>query len=423
MNNGLPEGWSIKALGDFNFDISDGNYSNKYPKQSEFCQYGIPFIRANNILNSTIVNNDLRFISKELHAELKKGHLKGGDILISTRGDIGQLALVPKQFIGSNINAQLVRINSGSKLHNRFLLYFLSFDTTQNAIKQLQTGTALKQLPVGKLKEVEITYPPLPEQQKIAKILTSVDEVIEATETQINKLKDLKIGMMNELLTKGIGHTEFKDSAVGRIPVGWEVKSIQFFLNQYKGGAAFKPSDFSKTGFPVIPKKGIQHGGKLIIDKETFCLNSFAENNKSHCVNETYLITTLRDLVPSGPSIGLIVSIEKKKEFILAQGVYGFLLNTGLEPDFLVQLSNTDWYRREMRKIFVGSTQVHIRTQEFFDVNIPIPPLQEQQKIAKILSSTDTNIEQKQSKLTQSKNLKKSLMSDLLTGRVRVTVS
>ena len=78
------------------------------------------------------------------------------------------------------------------------------------------------------LAKVEIPSPPLPEQKKIASILTSVDEVIEKTESQIAKLQDLKTGMMQELLTKGIGpggvpHTEFKDSPVGRIPVGWEV--------------------------------------------------------------------------------------------------------------------------------------------------------------------------------------------------------
>ena len=67
------------------------------------------------------------------------------------------------------------------------------------------------------------------EQQKIASILTSVDEVIEKTEAQISKLQDLKKGMMQELLTKGIGHTEFKDSPVGRIPKGWEVVKLGRF--------------------------------------------------------------------------------------------------------------------------------------------------------------------------------------------------
>ncbi len=71
---------------------------------------------------------------------------------------------------------------------------------------------------------MDALIPPLPEQKKIASILTSVDEVIENTQKQIDKLQDLKKATMNELLTKGIGHTEFKDSELGRIPKSWEVK-------------------------------------------------------------------------------------------------------------------------------------------------------------------------------------------------------
>ena len=88
----------------------------------------------------------------------------------------------------------------------------------------------------------EIPIPPLSEQKKIASILTSVDEVIEKTQSQIDKLQDLKRGTMNELLTKGIGHTEFKDSELGRIPKGWRVK--------YLGALS------SKVGSGVTPRGG-----------------------------------------------------------------------------------------------------------------------------------------------------------------------
>jgi type I restriction enzyme S subunit len=75
--------------------------------------------------------------------------------------------------------------------------------------------------------------PPLPEQKKIASILTSVDEVIENTQKQIDKLQDLKKATMNELLTKGIGHTEFKDSELGRIPKSWEVKKKNLLCKSF----------------------------------------------------------------------------------------------------------------------------------------------------------------------------------------------
>lgn len=120
----IPDDWDVKEIGNMNFDISDGNYSSKYPKASDFRPIGVPFIRANNIRNLTIIDEDMRFISAEQHEELQKGHLKANDILVTTRGEIGQLALVPEHHIESNINAQLVRINSSrAGVDHRFLVY------------------------------------------------------------------------------------------------------------------------------------------------------------------------------------------------------------------------------------------------------------------------------------------------------------
>lgn len=195
------EGWEVKKLGEFDFDISDGNYSSKYPKSSEFKLIGIPFIRANNIKKTTVIDNDLRYISNELHSELLKGHLKKNDILITTRGEIGQIAIVPDEFIGANINAQIVRINTNNKINKDYFAYFLLKSETQETLLSFQTGSALKQLPVGKLKELNINYPLAEEQTRIATILSDMDAEISALEQKLEKYKKVKLGMMQELLT------------------------------------------------------------------------------------------------------------------------------------------------------------------------------------------------------------------------------
>ena len=193
--------WEVKKLGDFGFDISDGNYSSKYPKSSEFKTIGIPFIRANNIKNNTVIESDMRFISKELHSQLTKGHLKKDDILITTRGEIGQIAIVPEKFINTNINAQIVRINTNQKLDKYYFAYYLTKSETQTKLTNFQTGSALKQLPVGKLIELLIIFPPLPEQNRIATILSDMDSEIDTLETKLAKTKQLKQGLMQQLLT------------------------------------------------------------------------------------------------------------------------------------------------------------------------------------------------------------------------------
>jgi type I restriction enzyme S subunit len=198
----IPEDWNMKALKNLNLDISDGNYSSKYPKSSDFVQIGVPFIRANNIHNMKVLDDDMRFISHKQHSELFKGHIKRNDILITTRGDIGQIAIVPECHIDSNINAQLVRINTENReVDYCFLAYSMLAKKSQQQFDILETGSALKQLPVGRLVQLLVPIPPLPEQTAIAHILSDMDAEISQLEGRRAKMGELKQGMMQELLT------------------------------------------------------------------------------------------------------------------------------------------------------------------------------------------------------------------------------
>ena len=203
-------------------------------------------------------------------------------------------------------------------------------------------------------------------------------------------------------------------------PSDWISKKMGSYVLGHKGGAALRPNDFSDTGFPVIPKKAIQPTGELLIENPTYCTNEFASNNKRSIVDNSYTITTLRDLVPTGPTIGTVVNFSNEERYILSQGVYGLKLNDDLDKKYLSYLSNTAFYRKVMQRIMVGSTQVHIRTPEYLDLEIQLPPLPEQQKIAKILSTWDKAISTTERLIDNSTQQKKALMQQLLTGKKRL---
>jgi type I restriction enzyme, S subunit len=172
----VPESWEVKTIAELALDIGDGNYSTKYPKKEQFLTQGVPFIRANNLVDGRLVWDDMRYISPELHAELTKGHLKKHDVCVVTRGNIGDVAFVTDDFVGSNMNAQLVRINGRTVVEGKFLYYALSSPSLQQQFKSLQSGTALQQLPVGKLKTVLLPLPDHEEQVKIANTIWLVDQ-------------------------------------------------------------------------------------------------------------------------------------------------------------------------------------------------------------------------------------------------------
>lgn len=202
----------------------------------------------------------------------------------------------------------------------------------------------------------------------------------------------------------------------------WENKKIKDFILSHKGGAPLRPADFVKNGgYEVIPKKAISSGGKLALDlnNATFCSESFFKNNSRSVVDESYLITTLRDLVPSGPSIGYIVKFTSNKSYLLAQGVYGIKIDNNLDESFLIHYSNTDKYRVMMQTMMVGSTQVHIRNSDFFKTPVNIPSLPEQTKIANFLTAIDEKISQLTQKYDLLKQYKKGVMQQIFSQKLR----
>ena len=81
--------WPKVKLSEASLYIPDGNYSAKYPKASEFSEIGVPFLSANNLIDGELDEMGCKFISDDLHAVLKKGHVKTGDILVTTRAILG----------------------------------------------------------------------------------------------------------------------------------------------------------------------------------------------------------------------------------------------------------------------------------------------------------------------------------------------
>lgn len=197
----IPESWEVVKIGNLDLDIGDGNYSTKYPSQSAFISQGIPFLRAVNLKKGRVVWADMRFISPELHSELRKGHTKRNDTILVTRGNIGEVAFVTDEFVGANMNAQLVRLNGHERINGRYLFYCLEHPERQKQFLSLTTGTALKQLPIGKLKTVLLPIPPIDEQEEIGQVLRATEQKGELAQSKKAALEGLFRTLLHELMT------------------------------------------------------------------------------------------------------------------------------------------------------------------------------------------------------------------------------
>lgn len=409
-----PLGESVQVQGGYAF------------KSKDFTDVGVPVVRMSNIKDGKLSFAEAKYLPWDFMESHRKFLLECGDLILGMSGSIENFAVVKEHDLPALLNQRVGRfvVQDREKMNHSFLRYVITSRPFKHDVMLHAAGAAQLNISAKQLESIDIPYPPLAEQQKIADILTSVDDNIEKTEAIIDQTDDLKKGLMQDLLTKGIGHTKFKQTAIGEIPAAWEVVTIEDYLKEYRGGASLAPKDFTRDGVKVLPKKGVTPNGFLTIpvEEQTYTSKEFSDRNSRSLVDRTFLITVLRDLVPSGPNMGRIVEIIDDETYILAQGVYGFQLHEGLDETFLIYLSNASFFRKEMKRKLVGSTQVHMRTKDFFNTMIPLPDLREQEKIVAILSSVDGKLQKEQQKLNRLNMLKASLMQRLLTGKTRVTI-
>ena len=215
----------------------------------------------------------------------------------------------------------------------------------------------------------------------------------------------------------------YKQTEVGLLPEDWEVLPISALTTDFRGGAPLKPTDFTDRGVKVLPKGGVGRTGFLRIAERDiqYCRIEYADAHPRNQVDKAYTIVVLRDLVPSGPSIGLMVEIGTEETFVLAQGVYGFKVNrVRADARYLIQLSNTSWYRNLANNIMVGSTQVHITNTAYRKAVLPVPSLLEQRAIATALSDVDALLSKLDALIAKKRDLKQAAMQQLLTGQTRL---
>jgi type I restriction enzyme S subunit len=409
MSSHVPDGWRINTIDEIAKTSAGGTPSTQKP---EYWEDGdIPWMSSGEVHKKRVRNVD-KFITKQGYKNSSAKLFPPKTLLMALAGQGKTRGTVAISEMELTTNQSIAAIMITDDLvHPDYV--FQNLDGRYNELRSVSGGSGRAGLNLTIIGEQVVLLPPLPEQQKIAQILTSVDEVIEKTQAQIDKLKDLKTGMMQELLTNGIGHVEFKDSPVGRIPVGWEVCTVESVLTDiidYRGKAPPK----SESGIPLITAKNIRKGFINEDPKEYI----FQEQFDSWMVRGMpkfgdVFITTEAPLgnvakVPSYKfAIGQRVLTLRPKESIIC-------------TDFLFFIMQSEVFRKELELQSTGSTVAGIKQSTFRKVLLPVPAISEQKEIAKHISAIISRTTTYDMKLKRFKDLKKALMQDLLTGKVRV---
>jgi type I restriction enzyme, S subunit len=291
---------------------------------------------------------------------------------------------------------------------SEFIFHLTHSSTFRKKAEMYMTGSAGQQrVSKDMFFHYKIPIPPLSEQQKIAEILSTVDESIEKTEAIIVQTEFLKQGLMQEFLVKQTEENKWKNVELGEnidLLTGYPFKSELFSDNP--------------SGIKLVRGDNVTNG-KLRWGARTRYWREMTPDLSK------YLLRDKDVLIPMDGSLvgrNYVKIIESDLPLLLVQRVARLRTKKDLLPEFLYYLIANSRFSAYVDCVKTVAAIPHISAKDIKEHTIPLPPLIEQQKIASILSSMDEKLEAERKQLEQLKILKKGLMHDLLTGRVRVEV-
>ena len=256
----LPNNWKIIKLKDL-VDVKSGKRLPKGESYSENLKKN-PYIRIIDFHNFSIRTNNLKYLTPDLHEKLKQYIITDKDVYLAIVGStIGLVGKIPSILNGAHLteNAARLVIKDFSILAQDYLIYYLASHKGQLEIHKRKTVTSVPKLAFKRIEKIPVILPPIIEQHKIILILSNLDNLIFQTDTRIEELQHLKKGLMQRLFTEGIGHTEFKETRVGKIPKGWEIVKLKEIVTKDKFaivdgpfGTQLHSEEYVNEGVPLI---------------------------------------------------------------------------------------------------------------------------------------------------------------------------
>lgn len=336
-----------------------------------------------------------------------KNLVEGPGIIVGRKGTIGSINW-------SEVNYWPIDTTYYIKLKGTEInLKWLSNKLLTLNLSKLNTATGTPGLNRDLVYRLNISIPPLQEQKKIADILLTVDHSIDEVDKSIAKTERLKKGLMQELLTKGIGHKEFKETEIGKIPKEWGILRIKDIGKVLTGKTpATSESIYWNGDIPFITPEDMTDC-KYVSESKRYVSKEGANKVGKILPKNTLLVVCI------GSTVGKVAITGRKS--ITNQQINAVICKDNINYNYLYYII---LFKSQILKNFSGVAAVPIIKKSLFEIfEIPLPKKQEEQKkIAEILSTVDERIQLLKDKKNKLRRVKKGLMNELLTGRKRVKV-
>jgi len=398
----LKNNWPIKKLGEICEERKEKNIKN----------LNLPVYAVSNIFGFVLSEE---FFSKRVYSESLRNYklvYKHDFAYNPARVNVGSLGLFKEDSPGLISPMYIVfYIKDKNILDPHFLFYLLKTDLYQNKIKNLAAsrGSIRQTLKLEDLLDLEIPLPPLFIQQKIVKILDTIQSAVEIQEKIVEKTKELKKSMMAELFKYG-GPSfrrgrKLKKTEIGEIPEDWEVvrlgdkKLFELIMGQSPPSSSYNQN---KKGLPFL--QGKAEFGEIYPQPIKWC------DKPIKVAEKNYILISVR--APVGD-----LNLADQK-YCIGRGLAAIRLKNNVDPFFMFNCLN--FFKNQILTYGTGSTFKAITKEILENLKLPLPPLPEQQEIAEILQTIDQKIEIEKKKKELYEELFKTMLNKIMNQEIDV---
>ena len=418
----IPEGWRLVRLG----DVAEVAFSG-VDKRTIEGEFPVELCNYTDVFYNRRIQASMDFMpATATQSELKRWALKQGDVLFTKDSETPDEIGIPA-FVADDLTDVLCGYHLGlarpsqATVNGSFLARTLASRTSAQEFGRIANGVTRFGLTLDATRNLPILLPPLPEQRAIAAVLDSIDDAIERTEAVIAATERLRDSLLHQLLTRGIPgwHTEWKDvPGLGTIPADWEVVKLGG-VAEVKGGKRLpKGSSYAdrNTGLPYI----------RVVDFHDRTVDTDAIQYLSpeiHKVISNYTISSKDVYISIAGTIGLVGTVPTRFDGAnLTENAAKIAIHDceQLSQTFLVAFLDSSAGQSQIAIRVTMLGQPKLALERIKTIELPLPPLPEQQAIAATLDGVDATLEKTYRERDGLGLLKESTADALLTGRVRV---
>lgn len=401
----IPSDWDISMVKETGKVVTGKTPSTK---NALFWNGDVPFVTPTDINHMKLQGKTERRVTE---SGLKESNeIPSGSLMVTCIASIGKNAISKERCC---TNQQINSIIPNTDFDVDYLYYMIKH--MKPRLEALAGKTAVPILNKTSFEQVRLAKPKRTEQQKIAEVLSNIDIALQKTDELVISSQRLKKGLMQSLLTKGIGHKKFEETEIGKIPAGWEIKKVMDLFEVETGTTpATRNAEYWENGTvtwltptDLSTVKGVYLGDS----KRKVTDRALKETNLTLLPKGSILLSTRAP-------VGYAAIIMQDSTF--NQGCKGLIPKANFK-------STEEFYcyyliksKTLLQNLSSGSTFKELAKDRLENFLVPVPPVSERHKISEILLKLDKELEADRRELIYLRKIKKGFMNELLSGKVRV---